>query len=107
MKPRSTCDGDLLVPFSHSDVVVGDGLLGVRELGEFVIMSGEERAATDGNRCTDIFHQFKSNFINTALARATQRTQRFIRWVRVWIYKQAPWPHSIARVGEVWATTSA
>ena len=42
------------------------------------------------------------NFINTALTRATQRTQRFIRWVRVWIYKQAPWGDSIARLKEVW-----
>ncbi len=42
------------------------------------------------------------NFINTALTRATQRTQRFIRWVRVWIYKQAPWGDSLARLKEVW-----
>ena len=42
------------------------------------------------------------NFINTALSRATQRTQRFIRWVRVWIYKQAPWDASLARLREVW-----
>ncbi|MBC8128554.1 MAG: transposase [Gloeobacteraceae cyanobacterium ES-bin-144] len=43
------------------------------------------------------------NFINTALTRATQRTQRFIRWVRVGIYKQAPWSDSIVRLREVWA----
>ena len=42
------------------------------------------------------------NFINTALTRATQRTQRFIRRVRVWIYKQAAWGDSIARLKEVW-----
>lgn len=42
------------------------------------------------------------NFINTALQRATQRTQRFIRWVRAWIYKEAPWRASIARLKEVW-----
>ena len=42
------------------------------------------------------------NFINTALSRATQRTQRFIRWVRVWIYKQAPSDASLARLREVW-----
>jgi len=42
------------------------------------------------------------NFINTALARATQRTQRFIRWVRVWIYRRAPWRDSIARLREIW-----
>ncbi len=45
------------------------------------------------------------NFINTALQRATQRTQRFIRWVRVWIYKQAPWRDSMARLRQVWAST--
>ena len=28
--------------------------------------------------------------------------QRFIRWVRFWIYKQAPWGDSIARLKEVW-----
>ncbi len=42
------------------------------------------------------------NFIDTALSRATQRTQSFIRWVRVWIYKQSPWRHSIARLREIW-----
>jgi len=46
------------------------------------------------------------NFINTALDRATQRTQRFIRWVRVWIYKQAPWCDSITRLRVVWGSTS-
>ena len=47
------------------------------------------------------------NFINTALHRATQRTQRFIRWVRVWIYKQAPWRESLTRLREVWRVTPA
>ncbi len=45
------------------------------------------------------------SFINTALARATQRTQHFIRWVRVWIYKQAPWRDSMARLKVVWGGT--
>ena len=43
------------------------------------------------------------NFINTAVQRATQRTQRFIRWVRVWIYRQTPWGDSTARLRQVWA----
>jgi Transposase DDE domain len=47
------------------------------------------------------------NFINTALCRATQRTQRFIRWVRVWIYKRAPWRESLGRSRQVWGVTSA
>lgn len=45
------------------------------------------------------------NFINIAIQRDTQRTQRFIRWVRVWIYKKARWSAAIARLGKVWAGT--
>lgn len=41
------------------------------------------------------------SLINTALSRATERTQRVIRWVWVWIYKQNPWHDSIARLKEV------
>ena len=47
------------------------------------------------------------NFINTAVQRATQRTARFIRWVRVWIYKQAPWSESIARLRQIWAAKTS
>ncbi len=42
----------------------------------------------------------------TALQRATQRNQRFIRWVHAWIQNQAPWRDSIARLREFWAATS-
>ncbi len=42
------------------------------------------------------------NFINSAVRRATQRTQRFIRWVRGRIYQQAPWSESLARLRVVW-----
>ena len=47
------------------------------------------------------------NFINSALTRATQRTQRFIRWVRVWIYKKAPWSESILRLKEIWGIAAS
>ncbi len=50
----------------------------------------------------NVIIQVTRNFINTALQRATQRTQRFIRWVRVWIYKKASWGDSINRLREVW-----
>jgi len=43
------------------------------------------------------------NFINSALARATQRTQRFIRWVRVRLYLDVPWSESVARLRELWS----
>ena len=42
------------------------------------------------------------NFINSALTRATQRTQRFIRWVRVRLYLDVPWSESVARLREIW-----
>jgi hypothetical protein len=42
------------------------------------------------------------NFINSALTRATQRTQRFIRWVRVRLYLDAPWSESLARLRQLW-----
>ena len=42
------------------------------------------------------------NFINSAVIRATQRTQRFIRWVRVRIYQRVPWSESMARLRVLW-----
>ncbi len=42
------------------------------------------------------------NFINSALTRATQRTQRFIRWVRVRLYQEAPWSEAMGRLRELW-----
>lgn len=61
--------------------------------------SEKQRARTKGP--TGIIRAL-GNFINTAVDRATQRTQRFIRWVRVWIYREAPWGASIARLRELW-----
>jgi len=49
-----------------------------------------------------IIVQAVRNFINSALTRATQRTQRFIRWVRVRLYLDAPWSESMARLRELW-----
>ena len=62
---------------------------------------GRGRAGAEASAAAGIIRS-AGNFINTALARATQRTQRFIRWVRVWIYRRAPWRDSIARLREVW-----
>lgn len=42
------------------------------------------------------------NFINSAITRATQRTQRFIRWIRNHLYQQVPWSQSLARLRELW-----
>ncbi len=45
------------------------------------------------------------NTVNSSVRRATHRTQRFIRWVRVRIYKQAPWGESMDRLRKVWGLT--
>jgi len=79
---------------------------GLRDELEEKKQQGRSRTASVAAKLAGITRSV-GNFINTALTRATQRTQRFIRWVRVWIYKQAPWRDSIARLREVWATTSA
>ncbi len=49
-----------------------------------------------------IIVQAVRTFINSALTRATQRTQRFIRWVRVRLYQEAPWSEAVARLREIW-----
>ena len=47
------------------------------------------------------------NFINSAITRATQRTQRFIRWVRIRLYMKAPWSESMTRLRELWTLPTA
>lgn len=42
------------------------------------------------------------NFINRAVQRATQRTARFIRWLRNWIYRELPWAAARARLAIIW-----
>jgi len=44
------------------------------------------------------------NFINQAVQRATQRTQRFIRWLRVALYREVPWHEAVARLREIWGS---
>ena len=43
-----------------------------------------------------------TNFIGRAVIRATQRTVRFIRWLRAHIYSEAPLSVSVARLAAVW-----
>jgi len=42
------------------------------------------------------------NFINNAVQRATQRTHRFIRWLRVALYREVPWREAVARLAVIW-----
>ena len=45
--------------------------------------------------------QTGKNFINQAVQRATQRTQRFIRWLRVALYREVPWREAVARLAVI------
>ncbi len=74
---------------------------GLRDQLEERKQHGRSRAVRIASKAAGLIPT-TANFINTALQRATQRTQRFIRWARVWIYQQAPWGDSIARLKEVW-----
>jgi hypothetical protein len=62
---------------------------------------GRSKAARVACKAADVICVAR-NSINTALQRATKCTARFIRWVRVCIYQQAPWSHFIARPKEIW-----
>lgn len=53
------------------------------------------------NREGDVMKS-SGNFINQAVKRATQRTQRFIRWLRVALYREVPWHEAVARLKEIW-----
>ena len=44
----------------------------------------------------------EGNMVNTAIRRATHRTQRFIRWVRNRIYLTRSWRQSLTRLAVIW-----
>lgn len=46
------------------------------------------------------------DFIRNAIDRATQRTLRFIRWLRSFLYQQVPWSRARARLAEVWGSAT-
>ena len=61
----------------------------------------KQRAKTRKNR-EGTAMKMASNFIGKAIERASQRTHRFIRWLRSHIYFKAPLNESIARLAAVW-----
>ncbi len=61
----------------------------------------KQRAKTRKNREGKAM-KMASNFIGKAIERASQRTHRFIRWLRSHIYFKAPLNESIARLAAVW-----
>lgn len=66
---------------------------------------GEVRKASCRNRQGQVLRQAE-NFINTAISRATQRTVRFIRWLRTALYQKAPLDQALARLAQVWQVSS-
>lgn len=61
------------------------------------ILRGKTRRNREGKPMSEA-----SNFIGKAVVRATQRTVRFIRWLRGHIYSEAPLEVSAVRLAKVW-----
>ncbi len=79
---------------------------GVRDQVEERKQTGRIRPKAGDPRITKTIGMVR-NFVNSAVTRATQRTQRFIRWVRSRIYQQVPWSASMARLRELWMLTTS
>lgn len=78
----------------------------MKELGledEVERKKGIRRGETRRNREGQPMAQ-ATNFIGRAVMRATQRTVRFIRWLRAHIYSEAPLGVSAARLAAVWGS---
>ena len=76
----------------------------MKELGledEVERKKGIQRGGTRRNREGKLMAQ-ATNFIGRAVIRATQRTVRFIRWLRAHIYSEAPLSVSVASLAAVW-----
>ena len=63
------------------------------------------RQKTKVNRGGYLMKQI-SNHINQAIQRASQRTLKFIRWLRNHIYQPLDWSHLIARLTQMWMIKS-
>ena len=46
------------------------------------------------------------NFINQIFTRPTQRTVRYLRWLRNWLYREAPWSQAVIRLAKVWGIST-
>ena len=83
-------------------------LLSEQEMGELGLQDRVERKKDWGRSKTRRNREGKpmaraSNFIGKAITRATQRTVRFIRWLRAHIYSEAPLSASLARLAKAWS----
>ncbi len=82
-------------------------LLAEREMREFGLEDEVEKKK-QGQRSKTRYNREghpiaeAGNFIAMVIQRATQRTVRFIRWIRAHIYSEAPLSQSMARLAAVW-----
>ncbi|MCP4003735.1 MAG: transposase [bacterium] len=45
-----------------------------------------------------------AGYVATAIGRFTVRSVKFVRWLRNFLYSEAPWSHAIARLAKVYST---
>ncbi len=45
-----------------------------------------------------------AGYVATAIERFTLRSVKFVRWLRNFLYSEAPWSHAIARLAKVYST---
>ena len=48
----------------------------------------------------------KANYVATAIQRLTQRTLKFIRWLRNFAYQDVSWHHAVARLTRIYQVFS-
>lgn len=54
------------------------------------------------NREGTVMKKDALDFVQKAIQRATQRTVRFIRWLRSFLYRPVPWACAMARLAQIW-----
>ena len=45
-----------------------------------------------------------AGYVATAVGRFTVRSVKFVRWLRNFLYSEAPWSHAVARLAKAYAT---
>ncbi|MBK1880996.1 hypothetical protein JIN85_01135 [Luteolibacter pohnpeiensis] len=72
------------------------------EIGNEVETRGKHRRQRTLKNREGHPYQQANNYINQVFQRATQRTFRFLRWLRTRLYQEAPWSKALARLTHIW-----
>jgi hypothetical protein len=92
-----TCHAEFLC-LAHNLMVLLEGQL-VGEEGADNLPERERKARRKGEA-----EEAGGNYVATALQRFTVRSLKFIRWLRNFVYREAPWREAVARLREIYAT---